>query len=220
MTSVQEALPVWCQLLAWGLAAMVLAGSAGTSWRYVRGAGSESRRVLLLAALALAAMRWFNTAPLDGVLLHLLGATIATLLFGARVACWAMALVSLSGLLLGAAWHGWAMDFLVTGVLPVATTAWVSRTVRRWLPRNIFVYVMGNAFFAAAVAMAASILAKAAFAWWLGSRALVAYLAAMPLLMFAEAFFAGTVMVLIVVYRPQWCSSFDDRLYLWPQRPM
>lgn len=218
--STQEALPAWMPMVAWALAFALLMATALPLRRRLRVAAADQLQVMVVAILVLAAMRWFNTAPLLGVMLHLLGATIATLMFGAGVACWVMALVSLSGLLLGAAWHGWAMDFLVAGALPVAVTAWLSGTVRRWLPHNIFVYVMGNAFFGAAVAMAASMLAKAALAWWLDSRAAAAYLAATPLLMFAEAFFAGTVMVLVVVYRPHWCSSFDDRVYLWPQRPM
>ena len=176
--------------------------------------------MLVMTVLALAAMRWFNTAALEGVMLHFLGATIATLMFGAGTACWVMALVSLAGLLMGAAWHGWAMDFLATGALPVAVSATASWAARTWLPRNVFTYVMLNAFAGAALAMAASMLAKAAVTAWLGGRALAAYLVATPMLMFAEAFFAGTVMVLVVVYRPHWCRSFDDREYLWPQRRM
>src|SRR5690606_19396381 len=174
-----------------------------------RGADGDARRVLVVAALVLAAMRWFNTAPLQGVLLHFLGASIATLMFGAGVACWVMALVSLAGVLLGAAWYGWAADFLVAGALPVAVTALVSWAARNGLPRNIFTYVMLNAFGGAGLAMAVSMLAKVAVAAWLGDRAASAYLAAIPLLAFAEAFFAGTVMVLVVVYRPLWCRSFD-----------
>jgi len=174
----------------------------------------------VVATLALAAMRWFNTAALQGVMLHFLGATIATLMFGAGAACWVMAASSLAGALMGSAWHGWAMDFLATGALPVAVSAAASRAARTWLPRNIFTYVMLNAFAGGALAMAASMLAKAAVVAWLGGRTLAAYLAATPMLMFAEAFFAGTVMVLVVVYRPHWCRSFDDRDYLWPQRGM
>src|SRR5690606_20423009 len=141
-------------------------------------AGGTGLRVLLATALALAALRWFNTAPLQGVLLHLTGASIATLLLGARPALVVMALASLSGVLLGAAWHGWAMDFLVTGALPVAVTAAASRAARRWLPHNIFVYIMGNGFFAAMLATAASVLATSALAALLGSRSAAAYLAA------------------------------------------
>ena len=212
--------PDWAQWLAWLVAALVLARSAPALHRHVAGADAEARRILLLATLALAAMRWFNTAALQGVMLHFLGATIATLMFGAGTACWAMAAVSLAGVLLGAAWQGWAMDFMATGALPVAVTALASWAARTWLPRNVFAYIMLNAFAAGALAMAASMLAKAAVTALLGGRALAAYLVATPMLMFAEAFFAGTVMALVVVYRPHWCSSFDDRAYLWPERRM
>lgn len=210
----------WAQWPAWVLAALVLGRSAPRLRRHLAGVDDQARRILILATLALAAMRWFNTAALQGVMLHFLGATIATLMFGAGTACWVMALASLAGVLMGAAWHGWAMDFLATGALPVAVTAIVSAAARTWLPRNVFTYVMLNAFAGGAVAMAASMLAKAAVTAWLGGRALEAYLVATPMLMFAEAFFAGAVMVLVVVYRPQWCRSFDDRAYLWPEQRM
>ena len=212
--------PLWAQGLAWLAAALVLARSAPALRRHVAGADPEARRILLLATLALAAMRWFNTAPLQGVMLHFLGASIATLMFGAGTACWVMAVVSLVGVLMGGAWHGWAFDFLATGALPVAVTALVSSAARTWLPRNVFTYVMFNAFGGAALAMVASMLAKAAATQFLGARAVAAYLVATPMLMFAEAFFAGGVMVLVVVYRPHWCRSFDDRDYLWPQQRM
>jgi len=214
-------LPDWFHLLLWLLVA-ILSVAAGM-WHHARSRTPHGTLigwpVLLGTTLALVLLRYFNTSALHGVLLHFLGATIATLMLGRANACRVMALASLSGLLQGAAWYGWAADFLVTGLLPVAVTALVSTTARRWLPRNIFSYVMLNAFLAAALAMATSVLLKAAVAAWLGDAgAAVAYLVAMPLLMFAEAFFSGTVMVLMVVYRPHWCSSFDDRLYLWPQR--
>jgi len=214
------ALQGWEQWAAWLAAALVLARGLPALRRHVAGADAQARRILLLATIALAAMRWFNTAALQGVMLHFLGATVATLMFGAGTACWVMAVASLAGVLLGASWHGWAADFLVTGALPVAVTALVSWAARTWLPRNVFTYVMLNAFAGAALAMAASLLAKAAVTAWLGGRALAAYLAATPMLMFAEAFFAGGVMVLVVVYRPHWCRSFDDRAYLWPERRM
>ncbi|HRO28402.1 MAG TPA: energy-coupling factor ABC transporter permease [Luteimonas sp.] len=214
-------LPAWSQWLAAVVAATVLvvtAKPALAEWR--RRGENATVQVLVLGTLALAAMRWFNTAALQGVMLHFLGATIATLVFGTATACWVMALVSLGGVLQGAAWQGWAPDFLVTGALPVAVTALASWTARNWAPRNIFTYVMLNAFGGGALAMASSMLTKALVAWWAGARTVAAYLAATPLLMFAEAFFAGTVMVLVVVYRPHWCRDFDDKAYLWPQQRM
>lgn len=223
------ALPVWATVVAWALALPVLAACARglplARWRDA--AGREARAVALTAVLAVMALRWFNTAALDGVVLHFLGASIVTLMFGIRTACWMMALASLAGVLLGAAWQdSWPMDFLLSGALPVAVTAAVGLAATRWVPANIFTFVMVNAFAAGALAMAASSLATAAFAAMLSGPEAVfggpatAYLAATPLLMLGEAFLSGGLMVLVVVYRPQWCVSFDDRTYLGPERPM
>lgn len=223
------ALPVWLQALGWVLApALLLASLRGLSLERYRGdGGAEARRVLLAAALLLVSLRWLNTAALDGVVLHFLGASVATLMFGGRVACWMMALASLAAVLGGAAWQGsWPLDFLLSGALPVAVTLGVGVAARYLLPANIITYVMANAFGAAALAMAASMLATAALAAMLSGPEAVfggpatAYLAATPLLMLGEAFLTGGVMVTVVVYRPQWCPGFDDRTYFGPGRSM
>lgn len=224
-----NALPPWDTAVAWALALAVLAlATRGLRLERYRGDGAgEARRVLLAVTLAVMALRWFNTAALQGVVLHFLGASIATLMFGGRVACWMMALASLAGVLLGAARQGsWPLDFLLSGALPVAVTVAVGMAATRWVPPNIFTWVMVNAFAAAALAMAASSLATALFAALVSGPEAVfggpatAYLAATPLMTFGEAFLTGGVMVLVVVYRPQWCPGFDDRMYLGPGRPM
>lgn len=222
-------LPAWATVLAWLLALAVLAATLrGLPLQRYRGeAGAESRRVLLAAILVVMALRWFNTAALQGVVLHFLGATVVTLMFGGRVACWVMALASLAGLMLGAAWQdSWPLDFLLSGALPVSVTVLVGFAAMRWVPANIFSYVMVNAFAAAALAMAASSLVTASLAALLsGPEAVLggpatAYLAATPLLALGEAFLSGGLMVMVVVYRPQWCPDFDDRTYLGPEREM
>lgn len=209
--------PLWLLLVTWGLALAALAwASLRLPLHKLEGDG-EALRVLIVGTVLLAGMRWFNTAPLHGVSLHFLGAAIATLMFGVRFAFWVMALVSLSGWAMHAAWLGWAPDFLLTGVLPVLVAAAVSRVAVGRLPHNIFIYILFNAFLAGALAMAASTLGKAVVAaFLLDDGTAWAYLVATPLLMFGEAFFTGTMMTLIVVYRPQWCASFDDAVYLRP----
>lgn len=218
-TLLSTALPGPLHALAWVMAVLVLGVASPGLYRYLQKADAQRWQVLLATGVVLAAMRGFNTAALQGVLLHFLGATIVTLMFGAGPALWLMAWASAAGVLLGAAWQGWAADFLLAGALPVAVSLLVCRLVAYFLPHNIFVFVMGNAFFGAALAMAASMLGKATIMALLGGQA-AAYVAATPLLMFAEAFFAGTLIVVIVVYRPAWCVSFDDRVWLWPRQPM
>ena len=104
-------------------------------------------------------------------------------------------------------------DFIANDALPVAVTAGVGALVVRYLPAHIFIYIFGNAFFAAGLAMLSSITFKAIVTVWLGGDAASYAIAAIPMA-FGEAFFTGGAMALIVVYRPQWCASFDDARYL------
>ena len=203
--------------IAFTLACMVLAWAArGLPWYKLRG-DPEALRVLLIATAALAAMRWFNADALQGVKLHFIGATVAALMFGARFALWSMATVSLAAWVMGGAWRGWAPDFLVCGLLPVLATEAVGRYIEPRLPANPLIYVWVRGFLGGALAIAASNLAKAGVAWWLDEAATAAYLVATPPMMFGEGFFCGGAMALIVVYRPQWCASFDDARYLRPR---
>ena len=200
--------------LAFAAAGVVLVWAAlRLPWYKLRG-DPEALRVLFFATLALAAMRWFNADALQGVRLHFVGATVATLMFGARFALWVMAAVSLVAWAMGSAWYGWAPDFLVCGVSGILVSEAVGRFIERRLPPNLLVYVWVRGFFGGALAIAAAHLLKAAVASWLDDSAAAAYLAATPPMMFGEGFFCGAAMALIVVYRPAWCATFDDARYL------
>ncbi|MDO5505859.1 MAG: energy-coupling factor ABC transporter permease [Pseudoxanthomonas suwonensis] len=212
-------LPLPVQLGSIGLAAWVLwRASRELPWFKVRD-DAEARRVLVAGAVLLIALRLFNTHGVAGMTLHFLGTSIAVLMFGTGFALWIAALASAIMWAIGWAWQGWAVDFLLTGALPAAVTVGVGAFVRLRLPSNIMIYVLGNAAAAGALAIAASVMAKALLSWLSGAeREATLYLLTTPPMMFGEAFFTGGVMVLVVVYRPHWCSSFDDAAYLGVDR--
>lgn len=206
----------WFMALAWATALAALAWAArGLPWYKLRG-DADAQRVLGLALVALVAMRGFNTQAMLGVQLHFIGAAVATLMFGWRFALWTMAVVSLAARVVDLDWHGWALDFIATGVIPVLAVHLLWRMEQR-LPANLFVYIFVAAFFGAALAMMGSSLFKAAVEAMSGGRGAAHYLVAMIPMMFGEAFFSGGAMSLVVVYRPQWCATFDDARYLSPR---
>jgi len=213
-------MPAWFQLVAWAGMALVLFRAWPALRAWARTADEESVRILFATTLVLTGMRWFNTSVLSGLPLHFLGAGIATLMFGPWRACWVMAVVSLGSVLLGASWNGLAADFLASGALPVAVIWWTGRLAAPFLPRNIFTWIFVNAFAASALGMSASMLVRAALAAWVAGADTSAYLGVTPMLAFGEAFFTGAAMSFVVVYRPTWCSTFDDDEHLLPRRPM
>lgn len=195
---------VACAVLAWALWRL--------PWYKVQG-DAQAQRIFAIFIAAVILMRGPNTQSAMGVSLHFLIATIATLMFGARFALAALAVVSAAWMLMGRVWLDWGWDFIAHGALPVAVTAGLGVLVTRRLPAHVFIYIFGNAFFAAGLAMLVSIAFKATVTGWLGGDPGPYAIAAIPMA-FGEAFFTGGTMALIITYRPQWCATFDDARYL------
>ena len=158
-----------------------------------------------------------------GPTLHLLGATLMTLMFGWAYAVLAMSLVIIVFILFTAP----AMidsllilpwDILLTGVLPVSLSYMIYRLVDHYLPNNYFIYLFLSAFFSAALTLASVILATSIAHAVSGSYSidnlLYSYIPYGLILVFPEAFVTGMLMSVFVVYRPEWVSTFDDERYL------
>ncbi len=160
-----------------------------------------------------------NASVREGLNLHLLGATVATLMFG-----WSLALPAMALVLLISAING-EMDFstlglnlLVMACLPILLAHRLRRFAERRLPPNYFVYIFVQAFAGAAlgvvlVGFAATAVLALGGAYEL-RLLLEEYLPFFMLLAFSEAWMSGMAMTLMVVFRPEWVGSFDDKRYL------
>jgi uncharacterized membrane protein len=191
------------------------------TWRRLADSGQLN---VWLGTIVLLVLAWSMKAGVKpGLNLHLLGATMFTLMFGRQLAVIGLSLVlagvTLNGELLGReGWLAYGLNALVLAVFPVLLADAIRRGVLRWLPGNFFVYVFVTAFFgAAATVMATGLLASALL--WLAAvypapTLLDDYLPYYFLLGFAEAWLNGALITLMVVYAPHWVGSFDDRHYL------
>jgi uncharacterized membrane protein len=211
------ALPELWQWLAHALLGAVLAWAA---WRapWTRLAGNEGSHVFLGTIVALALL-WMMSGRLGtAVQFHLLGATLAYLMFGLPLAVIAMTAVVFAATAAGAApWPTVSLNALVSGVLPVLVAHAVLRTTEARLPWNLFVYVFVAAFFGAALAMVLSAGAGVALlATGLppGAASIADWLPMLVLLGFGEATLTGMLAALFVVYRPTWVGTFSDERYL------
>jgi len=153
-------------------------------------------------------------APLPAV--HLLGATLLSVMFGPRLALAGLAAVlAASTWQAGEGWRAIGINGLLTGALPVLVSARFERLVRRRLPPNPFVFLFLAAFAAAALAVAAVGAAGAALLGASGAAGLVrAQLGASLLLLFPEAFVTGTLVTAMVVIEPRWVRGFREHYHL------
>lgn len=186
--------------------------------------GYSGQSNVWLGTVVLLVLVWSMKAGVKpGLNLHLLGATMFTLMFGRQLAIVGLSAVlagvTLNGSLQGqSAWLTYGLNALVLAVFPVLLADAIRRGVERFLPANLFVYIFGSAFFGAALTVVATGLLASALLWLAGvypaAPLLDDYLPYYLLLGFAEAWLNGAMVTLMVVYLPRWVGSFDDRRFL------
>jgi uncharacterized membrane protein len=198
------------------LAALVVWAVHRVPWNRLR--SNEGSHVFLGTIVAMSLL-WALTGRLGpAVHFHLLGATLAYLMFGLPLAILAMTAVATISALTGAlSWESASLTALVSGALPAVTAHLVLKAAEARLPDNFFIYVFVAAFFGAALAMIAS----GACAALLIATGLPAapspgadWLPMLILLGFGEATLTGMLAALFVVYRPTWVGTFSDARYL------
>lgn len=210
-------LPLWVAIGAWvvtvGLLALAL-------WKnpFKRLQDATLQHVWLAIVVAISVL-WASNAWLeDGTVLHLLGATLVVTLFDWGLALVAMGvIVGLAALVFDATWEGVALTFLVFGAFPVAISALLQRACTAWLPRNLFMFIVGQGFVSPAMAVsAAAYLALGTHVALNGGSAITVpagYAFSVFLLASGEAWFTGMATALIAVYRPTWVTTYDVRRY-------
>ncbi|MGL6072371.1 energy-coupling factor ABC transporter permease [Craterilacuibacter sp.] len=217
MNFTAELFPVSWLILSALLSLVILLFCAGRlPWRTLDGHLLNAGMGATVAVLGL----WLLQGGLKpGLSFHLLGAAILTLMLGPALALWALALVLLAMAALGlGAWQAFGMNFLCMALLPVGLVWAVLRISQRSLPAHFFIYLFVCAFIAGGASLLLAAVAGCMALFVAGAYSLDLLLdEALPfyfLLSWSEAFTSGLVMAVLLVYRPQWVSTFDDARYL------
>jgi uncharacterized membrane protein len=204
--------------LGWGAALPVLVWAfVSAPWR--RLAAGPLLHVLAGGVVCQVVLWTIRATIADVFTFHLLGVTGLALAVGPRAALAGTALaVALHIGVHGGHWANAGIAFVTMAAIPVATGWTVHVLGQRFLPPNLFVYVFVGAFFGAGLALIVGGLAAAcALAFGGGVPADTVFGEYVPYLIYlgwGEAVLTGMALTLMVVYRPQWVTSFDDDRYL------
>ncbi len=224
-----EGLPALVGGLAIALALLVLV-DAGRRADWSTPLGEHVMWALATAAVFLA--RQMTVAMPGGLSLQYIGSAWLALLLGYPRAVLSMALIVLAqALRFDLPVAAQALPLLVLGVAPAWLIGSITRGLRRWLPPNLFVFLLGAGFLGLFVAYALPLLAAAAFGAWalagtpgppLRAQALADYWAMMLpyglLLASGEAWLEGMLTTLLVVFAPGSVRLFDEHHYLGRRR--
>lgn len=195
------------------LAAAAPAAAWFRPWSTLR---QVSLRSPWLAALALLPWLWGLQRWVPGGLdLQLSGACLLVLAFG-----WPLAVLTLLPI---AALGGWiagasALHTLTAaawnGIVPATLALAIGIAMRRWLPRHLFVYILGRGFLATAIAVAAAGSLQAVWQPLPPGVEIATLLTGRWLIAWSEAFMTGMLTAIFVAFRPEWLFTYSDRRYL------
>ena len=105
------------------------------------------------------------------------------------------------------------------GLVPATLAMLVGAAMRRWLPKHLFVYILGRGFFATAMAVAGAGALAALLYGVPANLSLDDVLLARGLAAWGDAFLTGGMAAIFVAFRPQWLATYTDHIYLPNDRP-
>ncbi|MDR2991807.1 MAG: hypothetical protein LBU72_07795 [Burkholderiaceae bacterium] len=178
----------------------------------------------LLAALVIMplmwALPWLDHMPIR---FQLSGACLITLMLGWPLAVPVLcAAAFITGLVVPIGWRGELDLALWLGIVPATLAMLLGAAVRRWLPHNPFVYILGRAF----LGTAACLFVAGLLAQWAGHNIAAQVdpllaLVARWLIAWGDAVLTGMLTAIFVAFKPQWLATWSDQIYIAkpPARP-
>ena len=173
----------------------------------------------LLAALVITpwlwALPWLHRLPIQ---LQLSGACLIGLVLGWPLAVPVLCIVALTtGLIAPVPWQQQIDMALWLGIVPATLSFLLGMALRRWVWKNLFVYILGRAFLGTAICLFVS----GALAQWSGQILTVTVepdlaMVARWLLAWGDAVVTGMMVAVFVAFRPQWLATWSDSLYVPP----
>jgi len=173
---------------------------------------------LLIASMSLIVLWHIRATVLHDLSLHLIGATLCTLVFGRRLALVPLTLALLFAQLSAAGdWSTLGLNACLLVLWPVALSLLVAHLVDR-LPSNLFVFIFVGGFFGGAGVVVLTGWLLTLMLWltqlypW--GPLLEDYASYWLLVGFAEAWLTGMLLTVMVVYRPDLVRLFDSARYI------
>ena len=105
------------------------------------------------------------------------------------------------------------------GLVPATGALLIGAAIRRALPHQLFIYILGRGFFATAIAGTAAGVASVLLHGTPPSLQPEDLMLARFLAAWGDAFITGMLVAIFVAFRPQWLATYADHIWLQPPPP-
>jgi uncharacterized membrane protein len=204
-------------LLGWllFLPALALAGWA-VRRRFL---ADPSQQHAWLAGIVCVSLLWLlQVKSGDGLYFGMFGASLFALVFGcARAVIGLSAALVLYTLMADGAWMNFGVNGLLFALLPAVVTRTLQRLIERRLPKNLFIFIIGNGMFVtlAATALTSLVMLLAALPAAPAAAAnLGEYATTSLMLAWGESVISGMIFSSLVIFRPTLVLTYRVDTYL------
>lgn len=154
-----------------------------------------------------------------GLIFHFYGASLLTAMFGPAIALAILFPVAFLGItifqgnLIEAAQH-----YLIICVLPTFFAYLTIQLIQRYIPKHLFVLILGNGYVAAFMSVILSgivlLIAKMLFGDSGAHIDLEGWLLGLIIIAFMEGSLSGMLLAIFLIYRPNWVSTYNESAYM------
>lgn len=215
--------PVWLTVSGW----LVTIAACGWAALAVRRAFLPSSAVqhAWFAAIVTVCLLWsLHVRSPIGLDFSVLGSALVALIFGRARAMLALVVaLAMYTLVESGSWQNFGVNAVAMAVFPVWLATSLQSVVVNRLPRNVFVFIIGNGLFVTLLATAATdllMLALGALETAASARPPTDHIAYTLLLAWGEALISGMLFSALVLFRPEAVLTYPLDLYLPPRRTM
>lgn len=208
--------PAW---LDWALLFSALALALPFKpWLVLRHAPLQSPWI---GAMVLLPWLWWTEKLLpSGLALHVSGVCLLVLMFGWPLAMWSLVPVGIAAGLIGSgSWQhldasAVAEHIVWRGVMPGTVALALGLVIRHWLPKHLFVYILGRGFIVTALSVSFTGLLSDIVGHRPATTAFDEWMLAHWLLGWGEAISTGMLTAIFVAFKPHWLLTYSDQRYL------
>jgi uncharacterized membrane protein len=185
-------------------------------------------RNIFMVCILLLAIAWNIRAELPNsnlndfidISLHFFGASLLVALFGFWSAITLLFIVALAGI------FSFSTDlvettrhYILVSVIPAFFAMCAIKVVHRFLPRHLFVFILGDGYLAAFISTFATgvliyILQQSFDVKSFSTNDPIGWFMGLLISAFMEGSLSGMLLAIIVVYRPQWVSTYQEDQYM------
>ncbi|QKM64227.1 hypothetical protein DCO17_02660 [Polynucleobacter tropicus] len=182
---------------------------------------------LAVAAILFLAIAW-NVSPtlpgqapgkFYGLIFHFYGAALLTAMFGPAIALTILLPVAFLGIfVLQGGMIEAAQHYLMVCVLPTFFAYLTIQVIQKYIPKHLFVLILGNGYVAAFLSVILSgivlLIGKMLFASTGTHIDLEGWLLGLIIIAFMEGSLSGMLLAIFLIYRPNWVSTYNESAYM------